>query len=195
MCRLPMSVKLLASDAKLLLTQTAEEFRCIGHPGAQQFVREIEAYLSMPDQWDKADTNPGKVSAPAETLKSIFGRKVDGMVFLCANAFFQVKGPYSEEEAKLLVCEKLRKIRRQVDYLQFHKDGSKTDFEHERLPIPEEVRNMVWRRDEGKCVQCGSNHNLEFDHIIPVSKGGSNTARNLQLLCENCNRQKSDGIG
>ena len=29
----------------------------------------------------------------------------------------------------------------------------------------------------------------------PFSKGGSSTARNIQLLCEVCNRAKSDGIG
>jgi Holliday junction DNA helicase RuvB len=63
-----------------------------------------------------------------------------------------------------------------------------------RESIPEEVRNAVWRRDQGRCVQCGSNEKLEFDHIIPVSKGGSSTARNLQLLCERCNRKKSDQI-
>ena len=54
---------------------------------------------------------------------------------------------------------------------------------------------MVWRRDEGKCVECGSNENLEFDHIIPHSKGGANTYRNIQLLCEYCNRSKSAKIG
>jgi Holliday junction DNA helicase RuvB len=60
--------------------------------------------------------------------------------------------------------------------------------------IPEKVRNRVWRRDGGKCVQCGSNKNLEFDHVIPLSKGGSNTTRNLQLLCEKCNREKYNKI-
>ena len=61
--------------------------------------------------------------------------------------------------------------------------------------ISEKVKDAVWRRDEGKCTKCGSNENLEFDHIIPHSKGGSNTKRNIQLLCEICNRQKSDKIG
>jgi 5-methylcytosine-specific restriction endonuclease McrA len=60
-----------------------------------------------------------------------------------------------------------------------------------REPIPEHVRLFVWRRDKGQCVRCGSLERLEFDHIIPVVAGGSNTERNIQLLCEPCNRSKS----
>jgi len=63
-----------------------------------------------------------------------------------------------------------------------------------RLHIPQEVKEEVWRRDQGRCVECGSQRNLEFDHIIPLSKGGSNTTRNIRLLCEGCNRKKSDNI-
>jgi Holliday junction DNA helicase RuvB len=63
-----------------------------------------------------------------------------------------------------------------------------------RDAIPSAVRREVWRRDEGKCVKCGSRKNLEYDHIIPVAEGGSNTARNIELLCEPCNRAKSDLI-
>jgi 5-methylcytosine-specific restriction endonuclease McrA len=59
-----------------------------------------------------------------------------------------------------------------------------------RDPIPDDVKTAVWRRDQGKCIQCGSSDRLEFDHIIPVSMGGSNTVRNIQLLCEHCNRDK-----
>ncbi len=61
--------------------------------------------------------------------------------------------------------------------------------------ISQEVKDLVWNRDNGKCVQCGSNEKLEFDHIIPFSKGGANTYRNIQLLCEKCNREKSNKIG
>jgi hypothetical protein len=63
-----------------------------------------------------------------------------------------------------------------------------------REPIPESVQILVWRRDGGKCVKCGSQERLEYDHIIPVSRGGSNTARNIQLLCEQCNRQKGNRV-
>ena len=61
--------------------------------------------------------------------------------------------------------------------------------------ITQEVKDKVWNRDGGKCVDCCSNENLEFDHIIPHSKGGANTYRNIQLLCEPCNRSKSAKIG
>jgi len=62
----------------------------------------------------------------------------------------------------------------------------------ERSPIPKDVQREVWQRDKGRCVECGSKENLEYDHIIAISKGGANTVRNLQLLCQECNRRKSD---
>lgn len=61
--------------------------------------------------------------------------------------------------------------------------------------ITQEVKDLVWNRDNGQCRECGSNQLLEFDHIIPFSKGGSNTYRNIQLLCQTCNRKKSGKIG
>ena len=59
-----------------------------------------------------------------------------------------------------------------------------------REAIPERVRHEVWRRDRGTCVECGSRGRLEFDHIIPLSRGGANTVRNIELRCEPCNRRK-----
>jgi 5-methylcytosine-specific restriction endonuclease McrA len=59
-----------------------------------------------------------------------------------------------------------------------------------RQSLPRAVQEHVWQRDRGQCVACGSNHDLEFDHVIPVKMGGSNTERNIQLLCASCNRRK-----
>lgn len=56
--------------------------------------------------------------------------------------------------------------------------------------IPQEVKNAVYKRDGGRCQACHSKSYLEFDHIIPLSKGGASTVNNLQLLCRRCNMKK-----
>lgn len=61
--------------------------------------------------------------------------------------------------------------------------------------IPKEVKIEVWKRDKGRCVNCGSTENLHFDHIIPFSKGGSSLdSKNIQILCSKCNLAKHDKI-
>jgi len=64
-----------------------------------------------------------------------------------------------------------------------------------RMHIPDDVKVVVWARDGGACVKCGSKKDLQYDHIIPVAKGGNSTADNLQILCQKCNLEKSDRIG
>jgi hypothetical protein len=69
-----------------------------------------------------------------------------------------------------------------------------SDIEHNRL-IPTLVKLEVWKRDKGKCVKCGVQDNLHFDHIIPYSKGGSSlVAENIQILCARHNIAKKDKI-
>lgn len=60
--------------------------------------------------------------------------------------------------------------------------------------IPQDVKAQVWQRDGGACVECGDGHYLEFDHIIPLSRGGATSATNLQILCRACNRAKGARI-
>ncbi len=63
--------------------------------------------------------------------------------------------------------------------------------------IPPSVRVSVLHRDGSKCVFCGRTAKqieLEIDHIIPFSKGGSNDLSNLQTLCIDCNRGKGSRI-
>jgi len=56
--------------------------------------------------------------------------------------------------------------------------------------ITDKIKLEVTNRDKGTCQHCGSQKNLEFDHIIAVSKGGNSNIDNVQLLCRSCNRQK-----
>jgi hypothetical protein len=68
------------------------------------------------------------------------------------------------------------------------------DLNHNRM-IPTSVKIEVWKRDKGRCVQCGSTDNLHFDHILPFSKGGTSLkAENIQLLCARHNLEKSNKI-
>ncbi|OGX27942.1 MAG: hypothetical protein A2787_00485 [Omnitrophica WOR_2 bacterium RIFCSPHIGHO2_01_FULL_48_9] len=102
---------------------------------------------------------------------------------------------YSEEEMLLQIMDLEDEERRKFERLK-KKFSQTEEIEREGLreSIPEETRIAVWRRDEGKCVKCGGREKLEYDHIIPVSKGGGNTVRNIELLCERCNRAKANKI-
>lgn len=61
--------------------------------------------------------------------------------------------------------------------------------------VPEHVQVQVRQRDKNRCVQCGyEGPYLEFDHIIPRSKGGPSTVENIQLLCRICNLKKGDRL-
>jgi len=64
-----------------------------------------------------------------------------------------------------------------------------------RRLIPTEVKIEAWRRDNGRCVQCGATDELHFDHVLPYSKGGTSlTAANVQLLCARHNLSKGAKI-
>lgn len=61
-----------------------------------------------------------------------------------------------------------------------------------RSPIPSALREMVFDRDGYRCVWCDSEEDIELDHIVPFSRGGSDSESNLQTLCRSCNRSKGN---
>lgn len=58
--------------------------------------------------------------------------------------------------------------------------------------ISDATKRIVYSRDGGKCQCCGGFENLEYDHFVPYSCGGSSDVSNIQLLCLKCNRSKSN---
>ena len=71
-----------------------------------------------------------------------------------------------------------------------------------RVNIPAWARRAVFFRDRGMCATCqsdlsglvSSQPDSQFDHIIPLARGGLNDVTNLQLLCESCNNKKSANL-
>jgi 5-methylcytosine-specific restriction endonuclease McrA len=67
------------------------------------------------------------------------------------------------------------------------------------------TRSSVFEKYKGVCNDCGvetnfyfnSNNRLIFatvDHVIPLSKGGNHTWKNVQLLCQHCNSTKKNKL-
>jgi len=132
-----------------------------------------------------------KATQQQPTLITIF----EEPFWLYQNLFYRAPLDLDSEEILLLIKEQeLKKTKKLEKLRKLTEVSDQLDKASSRERIPEEVQMFVWRRDEGKCVKCGSQENLEYDHVIPVSRGGANTARNIQLLCEPCNRGKSDKI-
>lgn len=57
---------------------------------------------------------------------------------------------------------------------------------------PEDVQRIL-KQQKGRCAYCKCKlARYEVDHIHPVISGGTNDARNIQLVCRSCNAHKSD---
>ncbi|MFD4254597.1 HNH endonuclease [Amycolatopsis thermoflava] len=71
-----------------------------------------------------------------------------------------------------------------------------------RKRVPKWARDAVYFRERGRCASCARDltglldalPDKQFDHIVPLTEGGLNDVSNLQLLCADCNRAKSDTL-
>lgn len=67
--------------------------------------------------------------------------------------------------------------------------------------VPNHVKREVWMRDRGCCAfvsddghACGAREALEFDHIVPLARGGDSRASNVRLLCRTHNQLAAERI-
>jgi len=153
-------------------------------PAARALALDLEI---EPEQYEEQKNNPVSINS-----------KLNGC-YLFHDRVVRVEEVWGVSEEELTVRIKHFVLKQEKDFDKvvkdveaFEKMTEAEDARRERLP--DSVKLFVWQRDQGKCVRCGSNEKLEFDHIIPFAMGGSNTERNLQLLCESCNRSKGKSI-
>jgi hypothetical protein len=109
------------------------------------------------------------------------------------DCFYWEEEGLSAEDVKALVLQRVRKRERQLatahSLMRAEADGRPV-----RTPVPVEIRRVVFERDGGRCVQCESNFDLQYDHVIPLTLGGATTVANLQLLCADCNTRKGAAL-
>jgi len=67
--------------------------------------------------------------------------------------------------------------------------------------IPAEVRRAVWKRDGGQCTfvsadghRCGARRWLEFDHVVPVARGGRASVDQIRLRCRTHNQLEAERV-
>jgi hypothetical protein len=107
------------------------------------------------------------------------------------NGFFRLTNAYTESDGQRTVFKFRLELSENVDEVQ---PSPQSELLHNRL-IPSAVKLEVWQRDKGRCVLCGSQQNLHFDHDLPYSKGGSSlVAANIKLLCAKHNLSKGAKI-
>jgi HNH endonuclease len=156
--------------------------------------------LELPSTWNYSAIEPINVNddAAITIIKMSAGISFGTDLYIYKHRLITVEGNNVPQEElatriKHLVLKEDKELDRIAKQVEAFENLSKT-VDARREQIPESVRMFVWQRDQGKCVKCNSSEKLEFDHIIPVIKGGANTERNIQLLCENCNRSKGKDI-
>jgi len=86
-------------------------------------------------------------------------------------------------------------IIRRISDVRLSSYMEKVRTQRRREPISKKLRLLILERDNYRCRICGKFARdvvLEVDHIVPVAKGGTTSLNNLQTLCIDCNRGKSD---
>lgn len=153
---------------------------------------DIDRRLALKDAADALLVLAEASPVPGWKLPKFLQNADPFIVWLYRGRVWRVDEDVTSDDVKALVDRRRQKRRSEIE-------RAKVAVTIEQSPdrrggISDEIKIFVWQRDGGRCVRCGSSEKLEFDHIIPVVMGGADTARNLQILCEACNRSKGGNL-
>ena len=172
------------------IRKTGDKYTAFYHIGKGASARNIELELE-PEEVEKA------LIEPIESINLGRAFWVFKNYLLCINErYLEINGFLNDENIlriKYFVLKKEKEFNKISKEVEAFERMAETETA-KREKISDSVKLFVWQRDEGMCVKCGTKEKLEFDHIIPVVNGGSSTERNIQILCEPCNRSKNKNV-
>lgn len=70
--------------------------------------------------------------------------------------------------------------------------GAEPEYRREWRSLSKILSPIIFLRDGYKCTYCHDTEFLSVDHIMPLSRGGSNGLENLTTACRSCNSRKSN---
>lgn len=105
----------------------------------------------------------------------------------CKKTSFYKENEKNDKKYKDII-NKIKKIQKKAK-LKSEQDEEKEAIKKEF----ERIRRKILKRDNYKCVECGSDEKLNVHHIIQRSKGGDNSESNLVTLCLKCHAEKHKG--
>lgn len=114
---------------------------------------------------------------------------VDGIDYISFLNWAKFQTPKYPKPSKLPSPEDALKPRKPSRHGEIEFEGKPGQWVR-RGYIRKHVRAAVYERDDHRCQKCGSEGPLAIDHIVAVSKGGSNEPTNLRTLCRSCNSKK-----
>jgi HNH endonuclease len=117
----------------------------------------------------------------------------DGVFWLFEDRWYLAEEGVSSDDVMALVHERQRRRERKLERAHAGMAADRVGGSS-RKPLARGVKQAVWERDSGRCVECGLDFDLQYDHIIPVSMGGATSVENLQVLCGDCNRDKGAAL-
>lgn len=105
------------------------------------------------------------------------------LIILMIIAILFILGLVLEEDTKNLQDES-------TINLSSDSDTTSAFYDNERFGKNTILKQMIINERGAFCENCGGETELQVDHVIPISRGGTNEADNLQLLCYECHQKK-----
>jgi hypothetical protein len=134
---------------------------------------------SMPkmarDEWDTAEA---RQQSQPNLVSALSGRNL----WLFRGKFCWADDGLNESEIHALLTVRGQCQRQRVERAQAIAAMGSQPQHVIRRAIPDDLKQLVWLRDSGRCCRCGSRTELQFDHIIPISMSGATVAEKLAGL-------------